>query len=78
MKLLEAELVYAQLWTVCVALRGCAWDKVGRIYIRVGHQADIDIAASRAEGVGVPGKRRSFALFGNLLAVSQLPGTSEV
>jgi len=27
-KLLEAELVYAQLWTVCVALRGCQWDKV--------------------------------------------------
>ena len=28
-KLLEAELVYAQMWTVCVALRGCQWDKVG-------------------------------------------------
>ena len=27
-KLLEAELVYAQMWTVCVALRGCAWDRV--------------------------------------------------
>ena len=27
-KLLEAELVYAQMWTVCVALRGCQWDKV--------------------------------------------------
>jgi len=27
-KLLEAELVHAQLWTVCVALRGCQWDKV--------------------------------------------------
>ncbi|KAK4686916.1 hypothetical protein P7C73_g3194, partial [Tremellales sp. Uapishka_1] len=27
-KLLEAELVYAQLWTICVALRGCEWDKL--------------------------------------------------
>jgi hypothetical protein len=27
-RLLEAELVYAQLWTVCVALRGCQWNKV--------------------------------------------------
>jgi hypothetical protein len=26
--LLETELVHAQLWTVCVALRGCQWDKV--------------------------------------------------
>lgn len=26
--LLEVELGYAQLWTVCVALRGCQWDKV--------------------------------------------------
>ncbi|KAL1405192.1 hypothetical protein Q8F55_008817 [Vanrija albida] len=27
-RLLEADLVYAQLWTVCVALRGCQWDKL--------------------------------------------------
>ncbi|WVR05573.1 hypothetical protein IAU60_002592 [Kwoniella sp. DSM 27419] len=27
-KLLETELVYAQLWTVCVALRGSQWDKL--------------------------------------------------
>ncbi|GFZ43370.1 hypothetical protein JCM24511_01090 [Saitozyma sp. JCM 24511] len=27
-RLLEAELVYAQLWTVCVALRGCQWNKL--------------------------------------------------
>lgn len=27
-KLLEAELVHAQLWTVCVALRGVQWDKL--------------------------------------------------
>ncbi|EKD00167.1 hypothetical protein A1Q2_05510 [Trichosporon asahii var. asahii CBS 8904] len=27
--LLEVELGYAQLWTVCVALRGCQWDKRG-------------------------------------------------
>lgn len=27
-KILEVELVYAQLWTVCVALRGVQWDKV--------------------------------------------------
>lgn len=26
--LLDVELGYAQLWTVCVALRGCQWDKV--------------------------------------------------
>ena len=26
-KLLEAELVYAQMWTVCVALSGVQWDK---------------------------------------------------
>lgn len=26
--LLEVELVYAQLWTVCVALRGCQWKNV--------------------------------------------------
>lgn len=77
-KLLEAELVYAQLWTVCVALRGCAWDKVGRNYLRVWHKADIGIAASRAEGAGVPGERCSFALSGNLLAVSQFPGASEM
>ena len=31
-KILEVELVYAQLWTVCVALRGVQWDKVGCIY----------------------------------------------
>lgn len=30
-RLLEADLVYAQLWTVCVALRGCQWDKVSSI-----------------------------------------------
>jgi hypothetical protein len=28
-KLLEVELVNTQLWTICVALRGCVWDKVG-------------------------------------------------
>lgn len=28
-RLLEVDLLYAQLWTVCVALRGCQWDKVG-------------------------------------------------
>ncbi|KAE8540247.1 hypothetical protein D1P53_004187 [Cryptococcus gattii VGV] len=27
-KLLETERVYAELWTVCVALRGCSWDKL--------------------------------------------------
>ncbi|WVQ85715.1 hypothetical protein IAT38_007881 [Cryptococcus sp. DSM 104549] len=27
-KLLETELVYAEMWTVCVALRGCSWDKL--------------------------------------------------
>ena len=27
-KLLEAELVHAQLWTVCVALRGVRWDNL--------------------------------------------------
>ncbi|WWC88185.1 uncharacterized protein L201_003090 [Kwoniella dendrophila CBS 6074] len=27
-KLLETELCYAQLWTVCVALRGAQWDKL--------------------------------------------------
>ncbi|ORX34127.1 hypothetical protein BD324DRAFT_636719 [Kockovaella imperatae] len=27
-KLLEAELVYAQMWTVCVALSGTQWDKL--------------------------------------------------
>lgn len=27
-KLLEAELVHAQLWTVCVALRGVRWDSL--------------------------------------------------
>ncbi|KAG7529494.1 hypothetical protein FFLO_05601 [Filobasidium floriforme] len=27
-KLLDAELYYAQLWTACVALRGCNWDKL--------------------------------------------------
>ena len=27
-KLLETDLVYTQLWTVCVALRGVQWDKV--------------------------------------------------
>lgn len=27
--LLEVDLLYAQLWIVCVALRGCQWDKVG-------------------------------------------------
>ncbi|KAK8865608.1 hypothetical protein IAR55_000752 [Kwoniella newhampshirensis] len=27
-KLLETELLYAQLWTVCVALRGVQWDKL--------------------------------------------------
>lgn len=30
-RLLEVDLLYAQLWTVCVALRGCQWDKVGFI-----------------------------------------------
>jgi hypothetical protein len=28
-RLLEVDLLYAQLWTICVALRGCQWDKVG-------------------------------------------------
>ncbi|BEJ18183.1 hypothetical protein CspHIS471_0704600 [Cutaneotrichosporon sp. HIS471] len=28
MRLLEVELHYAQLWTVCAALRGCQWDKL--------------------------------------------------
>ena len=32
-QILEVELVYAQLWTVCVALRGCQWDKVGRDHV---------------------------------------------
>lgn len=27
-KLLDAELYYAQLWTACVALRGCHWEKL--------------------------------------------------
>jgi hypothetical protein len=27
-QLLKAELCYAQLWTACVALRGCAFDKL--------------------------------------------------
>jgi hypothetical protein len=27
-KLLRAELCYAQLWTACVALRGCAFDRL--------------------------------------------------
>ena len=27
-KLLDAELYYAQLWTACVALRGCNWEKL--------------------------------------------------
>ena len=27
-KLLEAEMVHAQLWTVCVALRGSQWNKL--------------------------------------------------
>ena len=27
-KILEVELVYAQLWTICIALRGVQWDKV--------------------------------------------------
>lgn len=30
-KLLETERVYAELWTVCMALRGCSWDKVSEI-----------------------------------------------
>lgn len=34
-QILEVELVYAQLWTVCVALRGCQWDKVGRIMLQL-------------------------------------------
>ncbi|WVQ71277.1 hypothetical protein IAR50_000803 [Cryptococcus sp. DSM 104548] len=29
-KLMETERVYAEMWTVCVALRGCAWDKLSR------------------------------------------------
>ncbi|KLT45651.1 hypothetical protein CC85DRAFT_282270 [Cutaneotrichosporon oleaginosum] len=28
MRLLEVELHYGQLWTVCVAFRGCQWDKL--------------------------------------------------
>jgi hypothetical protein len=35
-KLLEAELVYAQLWTVCVALRGCQWNKASGFTIGGG------------------------------------------
>jgi hypothetical protein len=27
-KLLDAELYYAQLWTTCVALRGCNWERL--------------------------------------------------
>jgi hypothetical protein len=27
-KLLDAELYYAQLWTACVALRGCNWERL--------------------------------------------------
>lgn len=33
--LLEVELGYAQLWTVCVALRGCQWDKVRQLKLEV-------------------------------------------
>ncbi|ODN84061.1 hypothetical protein, variant [Cryptococcus amylolentus CBS 6039] len=29
-KLMETERVYAEMWTVCVALRGCAWDKLSK------------------------------------------------
>ncbi|WVO13060.1 hypothetical protein L204_100670 [Cryptococcus depauperatus] len=29
-KLLETERVYAEMWTVCVALRGCTWDKLSQ------------------------------------------------
>lgn len=28
LKLLDAELYYAQLWAACVALRGCHWEKL--------------------------------------------------
>lgn len=37
-KLLEAELVYAQMWTVCVALRGCQWDKVSNSSVSARHR----------------------------------------
>lgn len=30
-RLLEVDLLYAQIWTVCVALRGCQWDKVSQM-----------------------------------------------
>ena len=41
-KLLEAELVYAQMWTVCVALRGCQWDKVGLLRLSLQDAAHDD------------------------------------
>lgn len=31
MRMLEVELAYAELWTVCAALRGCQWDKVSSL-----------------------------------------------
>lgn len=36
-QILEVELVYAQLWTVCVALRGCQWDKVCQEFLEFTH-----------------------------------------
>jgi len=42
-KLLEAELVYVQMWTVCVALRGCQWDKVGEVLVFSGDDADVAV-----------------------------------
>jgi hypothetical protein len=48
-KLLEAELVYAQLWTVCVALRGCQWDKVRMGDLAPPQDADRDSCQMTSE-----------------------------
>lgn len=72
-KLLEAELVYAQLWTVCVALRGCAWDKVRGGY-PVGKLTCP--AAARSTRARFPCKGRRYGMSRDLPPLAQPPQAS--
>jgi hypothetical protein len=61
-KILEVELVYAQLWTVCVALRGVQWDKVRFVVALIIEMADDSSHENSENLLSWPKMRRYAAL----------------
>lgn len=76
-KLLEAELVYAQMWTVCVALRGVQWDKVS-VVSGLTSVAEAPVAPARTARVGSAGQGRRMELSRHFPQISPFPGAPQV